>query len=254
MNQLSRLLQLVALPLLVMACSDPNADNPDMFYYGAPVTIGGVGTARTYLRTNGVNYSEAIGVVLSKDVLTSLPDAPTEYTLALPAEAVVTGYTHASLTWETVGHGPTDLYADPHIAVHFFNITPVQRDNITATDTAKANAMPSSDKVAANYARPSGPVETIPRMGVHWVDTTAKEFHGQPFTHTLLYGYWNGAMVVTELLITLEFLTSKSSANVPIKMPKIMPRSGTLWGTSYRIEHDATTGDIHITLENLVRK
>jgi hypothetical protein len=206
------------------------------------------------LRTNGVNYTEAIGIVLSKEVLTSLPDESTEYTLALPAEAVVAGYTHVGLNWEPAGHAPGGVYDVPHFDVHFYNITPVQRDNINPTDTVKANAVPSSDKVAADYVRPPGPVEAVPRMGVHWIDTTAKELNGQPFTHTLIYGYWNGAMVFTEPMITLEFLASRAATDAPIKMPKVMPRSGTLWGTSYRIAHDATTGDIHITLENMVRK
>jgi hypothetical protein len=51
---------------------------------------------------------------------------------------------------------------------------------------------------------------SVLQMGKHWVDPTSDEFTGKGFTHTFLFGSYNGPITFYEPMITFEYLQSKA--------------------------------------------
>lgn len=51
----------------------------------------------------------------------------------------------------------------------------------------------------------------VPGEGVHVEDVTAKEFYGQPFDTTLIYGFYNGKMAFVEPMVTRHYLLQNTA-------------------------------------------
>jgi hypothetical protein len=76
----------------------------------------------------------------------------------------------------------------PHFDVHFYIISPEERDKITASGEDCKNL---SKELAPEYV-PEGYISTpgeVPRMGAHWINPEAPEFNGQPLNETFIYGF-----------------------------------------------------------------
>ena len=56
-------------------------------------------------------------------------------------------------------------------------------------------------------------------MGVHWVDATTPELHGKPFTHTLLYGAWDGRFIFIEPMVAKAIFDERQTVVAPVKQP-----------------------------------
>lgn len=87
-------------------------------------------------------------------------------------------------------------------------------------------------------------------MGAHWIDPVSHEFHGHDFTHTFIWGSYDGRFIFIEPMITKAFLESKPQVSVPLKLPTEYERSG-YYPTSYAIRYDATTRAYTVALEGL---
>lgn len=280
---------LAALALLPLAaCSDSGANpsGPDDSRgeapgtnrrYGAPVQVG-AGRARSYVlvdQRNGGRPLE-IGVALDERALDALP-APApheggahhdghEFLLPLPAQHG-TPYQLVEMNWNPSGHEPAGVYDAPHFDFHFYTISKAERDAITPADPAfatKAANLPQGDALPGGFMvlpPPPAPVAAVPKMGVHWSDLAAPELQRmlgnptawKPFTHTFIYGSWDGRFIFAEPMITRDFLLTKPDVALPVAAPVRQAVSG--WHpTGYRITWDAGTREYRVALTGLTHQ
>ena len=135
--------------------------------------------------------------------------------LALPQEAKATGFDHAMLDWNPMGHEPDMVYTLPHFDFHFYTVTEAAQMAIMPTDPqyeAKLEKMPAEAfRPVGNIKLPSG----VPMMGAHWVDPTSPELQPPPnnktFTRTFLYGSYDGHFIFYEPMITKVHIESVKS-------------------------------------------
>jgi Domain of unknown function (DUF5602) len=207
----------------------------------------GNGTVRTYVELDDAGNATEVGVILSEGALANLPGETTEYVLPLPAEAETTAITHIGLNWQSHGHAPPAIYSTPHFDVHAYVITPQERQAITATNLETSYETPSPELIPAGYVL--APDSAEPLQGAHWIDPTAREFHGEPhgFDHTLIYGFYNGEMTFIEPMVTLAFLQSQQAFEGSVAVPQRYARTGS-YPTAYRIAYNEATGEHIIAL------
>jgi len=223
---------------------------------GTPVAVGN-GTARVVVTTNGMNEPESVSVVMTKDALQGLPAIQAEkmvweFSLPMPDTGPRTGYDHVVLDWNPAGHIPEGVYNVPHFDVHFYLISGGEREAITFHGEGRELAMmaPDPQLVPAGYVVP--PDTAVDRMGMHGLDPAGHEFHGQPFSHNFIYGYYKGELMFVEPMVSLSFLESLPDMTSPVKKPQRY--SYPAWyPATYRIGFDAGKGEYTIALQNLAR-
>lgn len=225
-------------------------------FTGAPVTVG-LGTARMLVTTNASNAPDSISVVLTKDALNGLPDARPdqmawEFELPMPDTGPKTGFDHVVLDWNPAGHPPDGVYSVPHFDVHFYVISNGERAAVTFHGDGRQVAMAAPDPqlVPAGYVVP--PDAAVEKMGMHGLDPAGGEFHGAPFSHTFIYGYYKGELTFVEPMISLAFLQSLPEVTSPVRKPQRYSRPG-WYPATYRIGFDAARGEYTIALQNLQR-
>jgi hypothetical protein len=231
---------LSALALLV-ACGSDTGPKPPHELDGTAVTVGN-GTAMAYVMTSS-GAATSIGVALSDAALQGLPSTDTEWSLPLPSGVSVPPFDHVTLNWNAQGHPPMP-YMLPHFDFHFYIITPAQQAAIAPgadTVTVPAQVVPT------NYM--SG-IESVPDMGVHWVDTLSAEFTGHTFDHTFIYGFTKGTMAFVEPMVTQTYLGSSPDVMSPVKQPESFQKPGR-YPTWYSVKADAAKGLVRVSLDSL---
>jgi hypothetical protein len=224
----------------------------------------GAGAARAYVLVQGETVTE-VGVRLTENALAGLPgprdpgavhihgDPSFATLLELPA-GLATPYRHVYLTWNPNGHEPPGIYDVGHFDFHFYMVDSDVRLAIDPADPdyqAKAEREPPAAFIPEGYVLPA-PL-AFPRMGVHWVHPASPELNGQPFTHTFIYGTWDGALIFAEPMVTKAFLESKQSASLAIAQPAQYAAPGE-YATRYVIDWDPATREHRVALTNLVRR
>lgn len=251
-RRLRRILPVVVLPALALAgCSDSTSSGKPATYYGDRVTVGD-GSARSWITVNADGAPLALGLALDDSALAGLPTDSTampEWVVPLPAQAIAaTPFKEIGLDWNPVGHPPQGVYTVPHFDVHFYMIDEAGRDQITPADSQfaeKGAKAPAADLIPTDYMAVPG---TVPRMGTHWVDSTAAELHGSPFTKTFIYGFYDAHMIFVEPMVTMAYLQSKpDSALAPVKTPARYETAGN-YPSSYGVWYDATAHEYHVAL------
>jgi hypothetical protein len=225
-------------------------------FTGAPVPVGN-GTARVEVIANGMNEPESVSVVMTKDALQGLPAVQAnqmvwEFALPMPDAGPKTGYDHVVLDWNPAGHIPDGVYTVPHFDVHFYLISNGEREAITFHGEGRELAMAAPDPqlVPAGYMIP--PDAAVDRMGMHGLDPAGHEFHGQPFSHNFIYGYYKGELMFVEPMVSLAFLESLPDMTSPVIKPQRY--SYPAWyPATYRIGFDAGKGEYTIAPQNLQR-
>lgn len=233
----------LAVIALVAACSSDTGPESSVELNGAAVKVGN-GTAHAYI-VNSPGGVSSIGVALSLTALQGLPAADTMWDLPLPAGTVAPPWDHVEINWNAQGH-PPGMYMLPHFDFHFYTVSP--------SDQAAVQPGPDTVTVpAANVPKDymSG-VEAVPDMGVHWVDTTAAEFHGHTFDHTLIYGFYHGKMMFVEPMVTRDFLASHPDVVLPVKQPQEFQKPGR-YPTYYSVT-TASDGTIRVALDSLAER
>jgi len=227
------------------ACSDSTAPQALTELDGPSVSIGN-GSAHAVVMKRGSTV-QSIGIQLTDDALTNLPSTMpgTEWALALPAGTGVAPWDHIAIDWNPQGHPPPMVYTVPHFDFHFYMISPAAQAAIAGGQ----DATPVPAKyVPQDYA---SQVESVPMMGVHWADTLAAEYHGQPFDHTFIYGFSQGKMVFVEPMVTQAFLQGSADFSGHVKQPASFQAPGT-YPTAYSVKHDAAHHTVTISLDSLV--
>lgn len=252
---LAGILGFCAALLLRIPANDASAGTPadaGKTLFGEPQRVAR-GTARSWVTLDARGRPAVLGVELADQALTGLPECDEEYVVPIPAGAAVPPFNHITLDWNPHGHIPQHIYDVPHFDFHFYMMSQAERAKVTATgeDTARVRKQPPADAVPEGYVYAAGGDE--PAMGAHWVDPKSPEFHGRPFTHTLIYGFYNGRMTFVEPMVTLPFLRTKPSVTASIPQPKVYPKRG-YYPTRYRIRHvsGADGGATRVSLEGLV--
>lgn len=248
-------LMTMATPLVqpAHACDTCGGKKPNLF--NGQFALLGNGTVRSWVKLDDKGKPSSLGVTFSETALSGLPeemqgDMADEYILALPKEAAAAGYDHISLDWNPKGHAPLGIYDIAHFDVHFYLVDQKNRDRITAMekDIAICEKQPASHLIPAGYILPPG--TAVPRMGGHAVDSTTPELSGKTFTHTFIYGYYNGQMNFLEPMVSKAFLETKPNATWPVKTPAAYPKRG-YYPKSYSIKYDEARREYTISLDDL---
>jgi Domain of unknown function (DUF5602) len=244
--------------------------------YGTAIAIGN-GQARTYILTDRQSGSPVeVGVALSPEAFDSLPHGShtmpgahgpySEYLLELPAQNP-TPYRFVEVDWNPTGHGGP--YTAPHFDFHFYRVPLAVRNEIVLEDPAfaeKAARLPAADELPAGYVSshvllnttPAG--MTVPRMGLHWLDTKSPELPptNRPFTATFIVGSWNGQVIFDEPMVTRDFILAQRTGpaaadSIPLPSAKRYVPAG-YYPASYAVRWDAAAGEYRIALRSLSRR
>ena len=243
-----RCCRLAALSLATLvsltACSSDTEPGTSPELRGAAVPVGN-GSAYAFV-VNGSSGPTSIGIALTPSALQGLPSTDAMWDLPLPSGVNAAPFDHVMMNWNAQGH-PPDPYLLPHFDFHFYTITPSAQSAIVAgPDTT---TVPASN-VPRDYV--SG-VMAVPDMGVHWIDTTSAEFHGQTFDHTFIYGFYHGGLVFVEPMVTLAFLSSQPNVSAAVKQPQAFAQPGR-YPATYSVRYDAATNTVRVSIDSLVAR
>ena len=141
----------------------------------------------------------------------------------------------------------------PHFDFHFYTITEKERYAISAQGEGleKCRKRPQPEYLPESYFY--APDSEHDRMGSHWIDKEAHEFHGHQFTATLLYGSYDGQVIFVEPMITKSFLESKPCFTQPVKQPAKYQKAG-YYPTSYSVKYDAGRKEYTVALDGLIQR
>lgn len=267
-QNLSHLIPLF-LALLLAGCEKENLpDNPELstelemkakkekvntFYGPAQPFNNGVTRAVVTMSQDGTPIS--IGVKISEKVLEDLPEEHEILTLRLPNKAAGLPFDHIDLDWNPHGHDPGDLYGAQHFDFHFYMVSPEYKAGIT--DLEKAAIHPEAQYIPEGYVPPAPDVplehQLVPQMGVHWLNIFAPELGGADFTHTFIYGSYDGDFIFMEPMITLDYLLNEADGETfPIAQPQEFERDGYYYPTEYSIDYDPVKKEYTVIMSGMV--
>ncbi|WP_231186465.1 hypothetical protein [Haladaptatus sp. DYF46] len=247
---------------------------PTQTAWGRSVAVGN-GTIRTFVTHTGSERPLSVGVQFTADTLEGLPTAPTdgkwdvpdgkapccghETVLEFPTSDVPIPFRWFMLNWNPAGHPPPDVYAVPHFDFHFYLMPRAKRSEIrngncpraetaVTCETLRRGTEPLPPRQRPPDYESLGAVE--PGMGNHLMDLTAPEFNDDPFTHTFLWGTFDGEVIFFEPMITRSFLRGFcTETRKPIKMPPTFPNAG-WYPTAYAIRHSSAHDVFSVSLES----
>jgi hypothetical protein len=218
------------------------ADAPKASVYEGQAVKVGNGTARVVVAATAEGLPRSVSVVLTAGALEGLP-APSqeqpewEFVLPMPEAGPRTGYDHVAVDWNPAGHPPEGIYTVPHFDFHFYAVSRAEQEGVSFAGTEGAEAA----KVADSALLPQGyvvpPDTAVEKMGVHGVDPAAPEFHGKPFTHTFIYGYYKGRLTFVEPMVALSYLLTRPDVIAEVKVPAAYSSPG-FYPSKYRVGYD----------------
>ncbi|MFI5716160.1 hypothetical protein [Nocardia sp. NPDC051750] len=257
--------------------------------YGESKSLGN-GTLTSYSQTDAAGTPLVIGVVATDSAYDGLPhEPPTDgqfcfdkngdgtiahhgecaggYEHVMALNPAFSGrddipFTYAMVNWNPHGHVPAGVWDSPHFDMHFYLDENAERLAIRTgpclqlTDCADY----SLGKVlpAQKYRHPDfvdlDAVE--PAMGNHLIDSTTPELNGGPFTHTFIYGSWNGEITFYEPMVNLDQYTGLRGGTLEdfctdLKQPQAWQKAG-YYPTRYCLRHRDNRAETLTTLENFV--
>jgi len=248
----------------------------------------GNGTARVYVALNDDGSPRAIGVRLDKEALAGLPREPNAtsrcfdrngdgkiepdecvgdyaFVFTIPGEAsqAVAPFKWVALNWNPHGHGSPapPPWAVPHFDFHFYL---VPRDAVQRLRTGKCGEMIDCDDFKiATKAVPAKYVHAdhidvgaaVPDMGNHLIDSKSPELAkgGPPFTHTFIFGAYDGKITFLEPMVTLAFIASKPDICTKINQPDAYEVAGA-YPTRYCVRYLPDENAYAISIEEFVRR
>jgi len=249
-------LLIVLLAILTSGCDEDITVPSEVIFYGESIPVGN-GTARSWVTLDAAGNPTAVGVHLSKEALNGLPEPAMDdpmmgmvyYEVELPTEAKAkTPFHHIGVDWNPMGHPPA-LYQLPHFDAHFYMITPTLQQQIgnEVSDT-KILVAPEAKYLPADYIDVQ---VNVPLMGKHWIDKFSPELNGQQFTHTFIYGSYDGEVAFLEPMFTKAYLLSQPNDTFPIKQPADFQRRGLYYPTTYTIRYDSEAEVYEISLNDM---
>lgn len=246
--KVTKLIMMLCGVMLLLSSCDDEKDNLETTTLYGPETYIGEGTVRAWVKITPDRKPVAVGVSISKNIVPSLPNEMTVYTLDFPEGVELPPYDHLMLDWNPEGHPPME-YALPHFDVHFYTIPVAEREAVVPgsqghTEAFEENYMP------ADYI--SG-MEAVPNMGVHWMDGHSPELHGETFTKTFIYGANNNKVIFYEPMLTLAYLQSFDQNRkevLPVKQAPLVQQVG-YHPQTYTIYNNSEKNTYEVYLSNL---
>lgn len=252
---------------------------------GASLPIGN-GTVTSYADIGEDGVPAEIGIVFSAGALEGLPAGrnPTsrcfdvdgdgsigpgecegDHQHDLPSPAEVRGrddipFEFAMVNWNPEGHEPP-VWSVPHFDIHFYSIPPAVVEMMALgksgffmdCDTFAVATKP----VPAKYVHPdhTDVGAAVGLMGNHLIDTKTPEFAtpGTPFTHTWIFGAFDGRIIFHEVMVTHEFLTTTDEVCADIKQPEAWEQTG-YYPTRYCFRPDAADGSVRVYVADFVMR
>lgn len=252
-----------------------------------PALALGNGSARAYVEVAADGTPQAIGVALSETALEGLPaernrtsrcfdldgngkindqgecEGDTEVRLLVPADlpkGSQVPFRWVMLNWNPQGH-PPEPWQLPQFDLHFYMVDQAAVDAIrtgscgifiNCDDFARA-----TKPVPAKYVHPEhvSVKGAVAAMGDHLIDSKTPELaKSSPtkFTHTWIFGAYDGHIIFYEPMFTRAFLLSRPDSCKPIKQPAAWERAG-YYPTEYCFRFKAGSG-YTVSLEGLVKR
>lgn len=227
-------------------------------FYGPQVQMGN-GHIRSWINITHGGKPLAIGVEMTDGSLANLNSMGT-FTLRLHQKANnVTPFDHITLNWNMRGHEPPHVYDVPHFDFHFYKISVADQMAIPPyiVAPAKFNHNPPAGYMPSLYLNPGG---GVPMMGAHWIDLLSPEV--QPpaspnhaaFTHTFIYGSYDGAVTFVEPMITHALLNAGTMVHKWYRQPLYFSPTGTNYPQRYNIWKDASNGRHYVSLDQMLMR
>ncbi|HSS62977.1 MAG TPA: hypothetical protein VLS27_00965 [Gammaproteobacteria bacterium] len=253
-------------------------------HYGEPVDVGR-GTIRAYLALDAAAKPVELGILMTAGAFEGLPaghsttgrcfdlngngriddsgecEGDYEYALALPSAAASRGdlpFQWIAVDWNGQGHAPPGIYDLPHFDFHFYID---DQSAVRAIKTGSCGIFIDCDDfkratrpVPARYvdARHVNVDAAVGAMGNHLIDSTSREFAKPPrkFTHTWIFGAYDGRITFYEPMITREFFMTRPNMCAAIKQPSAWQIGG-YYPTRYCIRYHPRADKYTVSLEGL---
>ena len=225
-------------------------------FYGPAVQFG-EGRVRSWVNISHDDVPLAIGIEFTDGVLQQEhghdgQDHGHEVLLPLHQKAkALTPFDHVTMGFMAEGHPPPGIYSVPHFDIHFYKMSLEERLAIPAYPLAMAafNNNPPSGYLPPAYVKaPAGEA----KMGAHWMDVLSPEFNGQPFTHTFVYGSYDGKVNFLEPMVTLDFISGGTTVHKAIRQPQFFDPTNTYYPTRYNIWKDESNNRHYISMDQMV--
>jgi len=235
------------------------------------------------LRENGA--PRAVGIMISADALASLPsehsdghqcfDRDGDGVTARPAECFETHefviplpdtvsrrddvpFKWVLLNWNLHGHAPPGIYDVSHFDVHFY-MSPIADVLAIRPGPCGPEFANCDDFARAKMPLPAGMMHpdfndvdaVAPAMGNHLIDLSGREFQGEPFTRSWIYGVYGGRVTFYEEMVALAYLLSRPDACEPIKSPPAVAVGG-YYPTERCVRYEASTSAYVVSMEQFV--
>lgn len=172
--------------------------------------------------------------------------------LELPAEARgALGIDHLGINWEAHGHPPA-TFLTPHFDFHFYSISQTAVRAIDCTDSSKPSAIP------AGYALPDIDIPgmgmlvglCVPRMGMHAMPEADVE-ETKAFGASMLVGYYGGAPIFFEPMVSRALLLQRADFSLPVPMIENLPE-GIRYPRAFRAVYDAKNEQYRMVMSEFV--
>jgi hypothetical protein len=124
-------------------------------------------------------------------------------------------------------------------------------EKINCEDLETATKPVPAPYLPANYADVGA---AVPAMGNHLIDTTAPELADPPqaeFTHSFIYGAYDGHITFYEPMIAHDFLLTQPSECKAMSLPEAWETSG-YYPTEYCIGYSPEREEYTLSLEKFV--
>ena len=220
-------------------------------FYGPQVQVGD-GKMRSFAILTHEGVPVTIGIEITDSALYGLPTDPSDagdemFLLPLHQKAKEASVLdHIMVNWNPNGHPPPGVFDIPHFDFHFYRVSVAEQLAVPAYETDPTgfdNLPPAGYIPSPPYIRfPGGE----PQMGTHWGDVTSPEFNGQTFTHTFIYGSYNGKLTFYEPMITRAFLLSGQAVNKAIPQPTLFSPAA-YYQTHYKIWQEGNKHYVALT-------
>jgi len=272
----------------VVCCAVVEAAAPEPKVIATKPQKVGNGWARVFVATDGDGHALAMGVSLDKEALEGLPKEmdltsrcfdkngsgkidPDEclgdynFTFTIPEEAAkaVSPFKWVALNWNPHGHAPPapPPWAAPHFDFHFY-IAPREAvkllrpgpcgEFINCEDFKKATKPVPVKYIHADHIDVGA---AVPDMGNHLINSKSPELakNGPEFTHTFIFGAYDGQVTFLEPMITRAYIASNPNMCAAIKQPQAWEVAGS-YPTKYCVRHLEGVGRYTVSLEGFVQR
>lgn len=211
----------------------------------------GNGTATPFIETiiNGPPVN--VGTALTGNIFSGLDSINNVFTyLEFTPTNNNTAFNHITVRWNTPGFIKSEVLLKPHIAIDFNLLAESDQNNIRASDSSIIYRTPLQNETPADYKMLKN--SATDKVGALFYDSTSASIPEGNLTRDILYGYYNGKMVLYEIVVSIDYLKSLSKVSGAIKQPEVFPQEG-FYPTKYVFSYDSVKDTFTFALYEFVK-